>query len=49
MIAGLINQSIKNLIHRYLAYDLPPNSNVTGVKCFAAASMTILPTVPLPV
>jgi hypothetical protein len=30
-------------------YDLPPSSRVTGVKCFEAAAITILPTAPLPV
>jgi hypothetical protein len=30
------------------AGDLPPNSKATGVKCFAAAAITILPTLPFP-
>ena len=32
-----------------IAGDFPPNSNVTGVRCFAAADITILATEPFPV
>jgi hypothetical protein len=50
--AGLNKNELKKTLHyekKKITYDLPPNSSVTGVKCFAAAVMTILPTWPLPV
>ncbi len=50
---GLFNGVILYMTIYKLQYSyshlLPPSSRVTGVRCLAAASITILPTLELPV
>lgn len=38
----------KSVFESTITGDLPPNSRVTGVRCFAAAVATIRPILPLP-